>query len=177
MKLINMLVNPSAVSAVVLGGTLSINSAAAASAKKGNWSKEELFQKKKEASLALRLLTIEDEKGPGKRREEELAKIAALRNGTSAENVAAVDTGIIDSAVAAKAAAEAEQDVEFVECIGGYTSGGVTCKDACDGSCCVGANSCALFTGNVAKDGSCNGLYACFGSKIGLVLGGSCVGV
>ena len=48
--------------------------------------------------------------------------------------------------------------VDFVDCVGGMSSG-QTCYAACnDGvDCCGPSNACKGFTGKVAKDGSCMG--------------------
>ena len=67
---------------------------------------------------------------------------------------------------------------DIVECVDGMSGAGAeTCKEACDGDCCVGTtgspDACTGFTGRVCKDGySCNGLDACKNADIDLVVGG-----
>ncbi len=83
----------------------------------------------------------------------------------------------------------------FVDCFNGrsiyyysrtrtwYYDGYITCKEACNGACCISTydpssptiQACEGFTGRVCKDGSCSGAYACYLAKIQLVVN-SCIG-
>lgn len=66
-----------------------------------------------------------------------------------------------------------------------YYDGYVTCREACNGACCISNTTtpplnymyqaCDLFTGRVCKDGSCNGEFACYRANIQLVAN-SCIG-
>ena len=61
----------------------------------------------------------------------------------------------------------------YINCLNGTVRNdvsGTTCEAACQGSCCNGTQACYLFTGNVAKDGSCYGYQACSKSHIPLVV-------
>jgi hypothetical protein len=96
------------------------------------------------------------------------------------------DTGILSaaadmtpsSAVIASAPSTCAA-ANIVECRNGKLAGSATsCFDACGGNggyCCQGANACDGFTGNVCKDGSCNGNDACHDADILLVVN-SCTG-
>ena len=114
--------------------------------------------------------TREDEKGRVERREEKQEEeIAELRSDASKESGAAIDDGLMGRSL-----------TEVVVCIDGNISGGgQTCAEACGGDCCVDDvddKACTSFTGSVARDGSCNGKWACRESKIDVVSGKSCVG-
>ncbi|EJK63092.1 hypothetical protein THAOC_16271 [Thalassiosira oceanica] len=175
-----MLVHPSAVNSLVLVGSLGLGSAAAP---KGSIRERRLLQKKDllSPSGGAPPFNEKNRRGDGRpgRRKEIRAKIAELKSESSTEEIPAVDTGVIGhEAVAAPVASKL--DVGFVDCVLGYVRddfGGVTCEEACDGNCCVGYNACQYFTGHVAKDGSCDGDYACWAAVIGEVSGPSCVGV
>ena len=139
----------------------------AATTSEENWSED--FQQ-----LSMRLSTNQDGEGQVKKGEEKPKKIDALRNETSKKNAAAIDEGAIG-----RSAKSAKKDAKFVDCIGGNASGGETCAEACGGDCCVDDvddKACTSFTGSVARDGSCNGKWACRESKIDVVSGKSCVG-
>ena len=68
----------------------------------------------------------------------------------------------------------------FVDCVKGNVRGTtITCKAACQGTCCVGGlnwqqvyfEACDFFTGQVCKDGkSCTGASACSGAYIPTVV-------
>ena len=75
----------------------------------------------------------------------------------------------------------------FVDCVKGNVRGTtITCKAACQGTCCVGGlthwqpvyfEACDFFTGQVCKDGkSCTGASACSGAYIPTVVNHSCTG-
>ncbi len=90
-------------------------------------------------------------------------------------------TGTNDVAPSSLATIASTCDADkIVTCIDGYDVNDLTatCFDTCDGDCCIddeGYNACYGFTGNVCKDGSCYGLFACQDSKIPLVVN-SCIG-
>lgn len=80
----------------------------------------------------------------------------------------------------------------YVDCWDGWTDwvyqgngvweSSTTCRDACNGACCVsneayspGYRACDHFTGKVCKDGSCSGYFACYLVDIPLVVN-SCIG-
>ncbi|KAL3765264.1 hypothetical protein ACHAW5_000265 [Stephanodiscus triporus] len=82
-----------------------------------------------------------------------------------------------------------EAPPNFVQCENGLVidNGGVivvmsmpgptlTCAEECGGDCCVGDGACDGFTGKVYRDGSCDGIHACFGAIIPTVSGGGCNG-
>ncbi|EJK57433.1 hypothetical protein THAOC_22523, partial [Thalassiosira oceanica] len=148
-----MLVHPSAVNSLVLVGSLGLGSAAAP---KGRIRERRLLQKKDllSPSGGAPPFNAKNRRGDGRpgRRKERRAKIAELKSESSTEEIPAVDIGVIAAPVASKL------DVGFVDCVLGYVRddfGGVTCREACDGNCCVGYRACDHFTGRVAKDGSC----------------------
>ena len=65
----------------------------------------------------------------------------------------------------------------YVNCVDGFVNDGngnpttTYCETACGGNCCVGDyDPCFGFTGQVCKDGSCNGDFACSGAKIQYVV-------
>ncbi|EJK76822.1 hypothetical protein THAOC_01394 [Thalassiosira oceanica] len=154
-----MLVHPSAVNSLVLVGSLGLGSAAAS---KGRI-RERLLQKKDLlSSSGAPPFNAKNRRGDGRPgRKERRAKIAELESESSTEEIPPVDIGVIAAPVASKL------DVGFVDCVDGYVRDdeGVT-SQACDGNCCVGSLACKYFTGRVAKDGSCDGNYACRYSRI-----------
>ncbi len=66
----------------------------------------------------------------------------------------------------------------YIDCDYGKVRGtDQSCKDACDGKCCVGEESyggyyaaCEKFTGKVCKDDSCSGRNSCFNATISSVV-------
>ena len=52
---------------------------------------------------------------------------------------------------------------DIVDCVYGMVrdDNTTTCADACGSDCCVGLKACNDFTGQLCKDGSCTGAYAC----------------
>lgn len=65
----------------------------------------------------------------------------------------------------------------YVDCDNGFVKGqiGVSCHDACQGTCCTSSYGCHNFTGKVCRDGSCDGTEACKFATIPLVAN-SCKG-
>jgi hypothetical protein len=74
----------------------------------------------------------------------------------------------------------------YIDCDNGKVRGtDQSCKDACNGDCCVGGewfsgspyyHACEFFTGKVCKDGSCNGSEACGYQSTPLIVVNSCKG-
>ena len=72
----------------------------------------------------------------------------------------------------------------YIDCDNGKVRGtDQSCKDGCNGDCCVGGErrgyyyACETFTGKVCKDGSCNGPEACGSqSSTPLIVVNSCKG-
>jgi len=99
--------------------------------------------------------------------------------GSAIDAIDSADVGLTANLILAETVI-ASSDVFQIECLNGSeVLNGViterTCHEACAGSCCEEDNACDLFTGSVRTDGSCSGVNACSGAKIGLVEN-SCIG-